>query len=158
MFKKFKALVENHIRKKIKKLGTDNGLEFCKSDFNEFYATQSIARHKILVGKPQENGVAELIDQTPLERARCMLSNANLWHRRDFWADAVLTAYYLVNRSPHSSIDFKIPEEVWSDNPVNYSILRVFGCSAYAHINNGKLSPRAIKCMFLGYAPESKGY
>ena len=25
-------------------------------------------------------------------------------------------------------------------------------------MNNGKLSPRAVKCMFLGYASESKGY
>jgi len=25
-------------------------------------------------------------------------------------------------------------------------------------VNNGKLAPRAIKCMFLGYAFESKGY
>ena len=28
----------------------------------------------------------------------------------------------------------------------------------WAHVNNGKLAPRAIKCMFLGYALESKGY
>ena len=28
----------------------------------------------------------------------------------------------------------------------------------YAHVNNGKLAPRAVKCMFLGYASESKGY
>jgi len=25
-------------------------------------------------------------------------------------------------------------------------------------VNNGKLAPRAVKCMFLGYASESKGY
>jgi len=25
----------------------------------------------------------------------------------------------------------------------------------YAYVNNGKLAPRAIKCMFLGYASES---
>lgn len=28
----------------------------------------------------------------------------------------------------------------------------------YAHVNNGKLVPRTVKCMFLGYASESKGY
>jgi len=36
MFKKFKALVENQTGRKIKKLRTDNGLEFCETDFNEF--------------------------------------------------------------------------------------------------------------------------
>jgi hypothetical protein len=29
--------------------------------------------------------------------------------------------------------------------------LRVFGCNAYAHVDNGKLEPRAFKCIFLGY-------
>jgi len=28
----------------------------------------------------------------------------------------------------------------------------------YAHVNNGKLAPRAVKCMVLGYASEYKGY
>jgi len=28
----------------------------------------------------------------------------------------------------------------------------------FAHMNDGKLAPRAIKYMFLGYAYESKGY
>jgi len=54
MFKKFKALVENQTGRKIKKLRTDNGLEF-----DEFYVVNGIARHKILVGKPQQNRVAE---------------------------------------------------------------------------------------------------
>jgi len=70
-----------------------------------------------------------------------MLSHAGLWHRRDFWAEAVSTACYLVNRSPQSSIDFKIPEEVWSGSPVDYSILKVFGCPACVHVNDGKLAP-----------------
>ena len=72
--------------------------------------------------------------------------------------EATSTAYYLVNRSPHSSVDFKISEEVWLGNPVDYSILRIFGCPTYAHVNDGKLAPRAIKCIFLGYASESKRY
>jgi len=87
-----------------------------------------------------------------------MLSNAGLWHRRDLWAEAASTACYLVNRSPHSALDFKVPEEIWSGNPVDYSNLRIFGCLAYAHVNDGKLAPRAVKCIFLGYASESKGY
>ena len=53
MFKKFKALVENQAGRKIKKLRTDNDLEFYESDFNEFCAIQAIARHKTLVRKPR---------------------------------------------------------------------------------------------------------
>jgi len=65
-------------------------------------------------------------------------------------------ACYLVNHSPHSSTDFKKSEEVWSGNSVDYAILRIFGCPVFAHVNDGKLAPRAIKCMFLGYASKSK--
>jgi len=36
----------------------DNLIEFCESKFNKFCATQGIARHKTLVGKPHQNGIA----------------------------------------------------------------------------------------------------
>jgi len=49
MFKKLKALLENQDGRKIKKIRTDNGLEFLESEFDEFYAVNSIARHKTLV-------------------------------------------------------------------------------------------------------------
>ena len=34
----------------------------------------------------------------------------------------------------------------------------MFGCAAYAHVDNGKLEPRAIKCVFLGYGSGVKAY
>ncbi|CAD6334611.1 unnamed protein product [Miscanthus lutarioriparius] len=42
--------------------------------------------------------------------------------------------------------------------PADYSQLRIFGCTAYAHVDNGKLEPRAIRCLFLGYGSGVKGY
>jgi hypothetical protein len=36
-FKQWKALVENQIGRKIKKLRTGNGLEFCNSEFNTLF-------------------------------------------------------------------------------------------------------------------------
>ena len=48
--------------------------------------------------------------------------------------------------------------EVWSGTPADYSHLKVFGCTAYAHVDNGKLEPRAIKCVFIGYGSGVKGY
>jgi len=85
-----------------------------------------------------------------------MLSNVGL--SKCFWAEAVNTACYLVNRSPSISIDFKTSEGVWSATLANYSHLRVFGCPAYFHVNDGKLEPRAKKGIFLGYATGVKGY
>ncbi|GJS90771.1 retrovirus-related pol polyprotein from transposon TNT 1-94 [Tanacetum coccineum] len=43
-------------------------------------------------------------------------------------------------------------------HPANYEMLRIFGCVAYSYVNQGKLKPRAIKCIFLGYPEGVKGY
>ncbi|XP_056691994.1 uncharacterized mitochondrial protein AtMg00710-like [Spinacia oleracea] len=96
------------------------------------------------------------MNRTLLERARCMLSQENLG--KYFWEEVVATACYLVNRSPHSALDFKSPLEVWYGKPVDYSSLRVFGCPTYIHVSDGKLEPRAKKCIFVGYGIGVKGY
>jgi len=109
-FKKWKALIENQTNKKIKRLRTDNGLEFCEGQFNEFCENEGIVRHRTVRKTPQQNGVAERMNRPLLERARCMLSTANL--SKDFWAEAINMACYLVNRSPYTAIECKTPVEV----------------------------------------------
>lgn len=96
------------------------------------------------------------MNRTLLERVRCLLSNAGL--SKEFWGEAVMTAAYLVNRCPSSTISFKTPLEKWTDKPPNLENLRVFGCVAYAHSREGKLDKRAKKCMFLGYPQGIIGY
>jgi hypothetical protein len=77
---------------------------------------------------------------------------------RHFWAEAASTACYLINRSPSIPLDKKTPIEVWSGTPLDYSQLRFFGCTAYAHVDNGKLDPRDVKCIFRGYGSGVKAY
>ena len=36
--------------------------------------------------------------------------------------------------------------------------MRIFVCTAYTHVDNGKLEPRAVKCIFLGYKSGVKGF
>lgn len=114
-FVEWKTLLEKQSGRQVKRLRTDNGLEFNEKEFNKFCADQGIARHCTCVDTPQQNGVAERMNRTLLERARCMLFSAGLGKR--FWAEAVHTACYLVSRSPHSSLEFKTPIEVWSGSP-----------------------------------------
>ncbi|XP_075106992.1 putative mitochondrial protein AtMg00710 [Nicotiana tabacum] len=77
---------------------------------------------------------------------------------KDFRAEAINRACYLVNKSPSTTIEFKTPFEVWSGSPADYSNLKIFGCLAYAHVRDGKLEPMTKKCIFLGYAIGVKGY
>ena len=75
-----------------------------------------------------------------------------------FWAEIITTVAFLINRCPSTTLSFKTPEEVWSGHPPDYSKLRVFGHSAYTHIRQDKLEPRALKCFFLGYPEGVKAY
>ncbi|GJX28380.1 hypothetical protein Tco_0236459 [Tanacetum coccineum] len=68
-----------------------------------------------------------------------------------FLAEAIVMAAYLINRSPSTSLGKKKPMDLWSGHLMNYEMLRIFGCVAYSNVNQGKLNPRAIKCIFLGY-------
>ena len=69
-----------------------------------------------------------------------------------------MTAAHLINLSPSTAIEFKTFELVWTDKFPNYSRLKVFGCAAYAHQTEGKLEPKSVKCVFLGYPDGVKGY
>ncbi|KAH9672650.1 hypothetical protein KPL70_017818 [Citrus sinensis] len=72
--------------------------------------------------------------------------------------EALNTACYLVNRSPSTAIDCKTPMELWSGRRADYTKFRIFGCTAYAHVKQGKLESKALKCRFLGYPEGVKGY
>ncbi|GKB73282.1 retrotransposon protein, putative, ty1-copia subclass [Tanacetum coccineum] len=155
-FKEWKQLVENQTGRKLKKLRMDNGLEFCNQEFNNLCKESGIARHLTVAGTPQQNGLAERMNMTLLNKVRCLLIQSGL--PDSFWAEATVTATYLINRSPSTTLEKKTPMDLWSGHPANYEMLRIFGCVAYSHVNQGKLKPRAIKCIFLGYPEGVKGY
>ncbi|PON58591.1 hypothetical protein TorRG33x02_290760, partial [Trema orientale] len=67
----------------------------------------------------------------------------------------------LINRGPSVPLDYRIPEEVWSDKEVNLSFLKIFGCLFYVHIgpaNRSELDPKSKKCFCIGYDDAEFGY
>ncbi|KAL0286258.1 UNVERIFIED_CONTAM: Retrovirus-related Pol polyprotein from transposon TNT 1-94 [Sesamum angustifolium] len=154
-FRKWKILVENQTGKKLKVLRTDNGLEFCNQSFSNLCDECGIKRHKTNPYTPQQNGVAERMNRTLLEKVRCMLISSGL--PKSFWGETLVTAAFLINRSPSVPLNGQIPESVWTGNAVDISSLRVFGCSAFVHQSVDKLAPRSQKCVFIGYPDGIKG-
>lgn len=142
IFKEWKIQIENQTDNKIKILRIDNRLEFCNYELNNFCKECSIVRHRTVTYTPQQNGIAERMNRTLLNKVRCMLLSFGL--PKLFWGEAVKTAAYLVNRTPTSALNYDIPESVWSRNLVDYSYLKFFGCAAYAHQNIGKLERRSL--------------
>jgi transposase InsO family protein len=88
-------------------LRTDNGREFYGNEFEEFCKKCGIARQKTTPYTPQQNGVAERMNRTLMEKSRCMLNGVGLG--KELWAEAVGIACYLVNRSPPSALDDTTP-------------------------------------------------
>ena len=95
------------------------------------------------------------MNRTLLERARCILSNAEL---KVFWQKRSIQPVILISRCPSISIGCKTSEEVWSAMPASYAHLRIFGCPTCFHVNDGKLEPRAKKTTFFVYGNGAKGY
>ncbi|GKA35499.1 retrovirus-related pol polyprotein from transposon TNT 1-94 [Tanacetum coccineum] len=159
VFKVYKARVELDSGKKIKCLRTDNGGEYTGDEFDTFSRQEEIKRQFTTAYTPQQKGVAERMNITLLEKARAMLATASL--RKSFWAEVVNTAYYVINRSPSTTVELKTPMEMWTGKPVNYSDFHIFGSLVYVMYNTQettKLNPKSKKCLFLGYADEVKGY
>ncbi|GFS46649.1 hypothetical protein Acr_00g0103530 [Actinidia rufa] len=90
---------------KLKCLKSDNGDEYCSSEFEDYCAANGIRRLKTVPKKPRQNGVAERMSRTILERARSMRLHAG--YLSNSWAEAVNTAVYLINRGP------SVPFELW---------------------------------------------
>ncbi|KMQ82180.1 retrovirus-related pol polyprotein from transposon tnt 1-94 [Lasius niger] len=78
-----------------------------------------------------------------------------------FWAEAVNTAVYLKNRSPHKAVRGKTPEEIWTGRMIDLSHLKVFGCLAYVHVPKNlknKWDVEGKPYLFVGYCEDTKGY
>ncbi|GJY95726.1 retrovirus-related pol polyprotein from transposon TNT 1-94 [Tanacetum coccineum] len=71
-------MVENETNLRVKCLKSDNGGEYSSREFIEYCAKNEIKRLKIVLETPQQNGVAERMNQTLNERAKSMRLHAGL--------------------------------------------------------------------------------
>jgi transposase InsO family protein len=111
-------MIEKPTKKKEKLLCTDNGMEFCSNEFNDYCGNEGIVRHHTIPYTPQQNVVAEHMNGTIISKACCMLSNAGM--SRCFWVELASITCYLINGSPSIPLDKKTPIKVWSGTPANY--------------------------------------
>ncbi|GJV54079.1 ribonuclease H-like domain-containing protein [Tanacetum coccineum] len=89
-FKNLNKLVKGNLKR------SDNGTEFKNRDVIEFCGSKGIKREYSNARTPQQNGVAERKNRTLIEAARTMLADSFL--PNTFWAEAVSTACYVLNR------------------------------------------------------------
>lgn len=134
-----------------KKLRIDNGGEYVNEALKEWCGKSGVEIEPTALHSPSQNGVAERFNRTLMELARAMLIARNL--PNFLWSEAVSYAAYLRNRAPTRALEGKTPHEAWTGEKPNVSHLREFGASVWIKIETpvSKLSPRAIKHVFVGF-------
>ncbi|GJY73199.1 putative ribonuclease H-like domain-containing protein, partial [Tanacetum coccineum] len=110
ILKDFIRQIENQLNQKVKTIRCDNGTEFKNKDVIEFCGSKGIKREYSNARTPQQNGVAERKNRTLIEAARTMLADSFL--PNTFWAEAVSTACYVLNRvlvtKPHNKTPYEL--------------------------------------------------
>ncbi|GJX89465.1 putative ribonuclease H-like domain-containing protein [Tanacetum coccineum] len=147
------------MNQKVKTIRSDNGTEFKNKDVIEFCGSKGIKREYSNARTPQQNGVAERKNRTLIEAARTMLADSFL--PNTFWAEAVSTACYVLNRvlvtKPHN----KTPYELLTGKIPIISYIRPFGChvtilNTIDHL--GKFAGKSDEGFLVGYSLQSKAF
>ena len=88
--------IESLYKLKVRRIRSDNGMEFKNHAVIEFCDAKGIHREYSAPYTPQQNGVAERKNRTLIEAARTMLADSKL--PIIFWNEAVANACYTLNR------------------------------------------------------------
>ncbi|PKU79659.1 Retrovirus-related Pol polyprotein from transposon TNT 1-94 [Dendrobium catenatum] len=157
-------MIQNQFGVKIRRFRSDNAKDYFNQTLFSYFQNEGIIHESSCVHTPQQNGVAERKNGHLLATTRAFLFHYNT--PKSYWGEALLTATYLINRLPSTALGLKSPMETLSsfypEFRTHHNIApKVFGCTAYVHIHSherGKLDPRALKCIFVGYSATQKGY
>ncbi|GIL67494.1 hypothetical protein Vafri_20882 [Volvox africanus] len=152
--KKVKTMIEaleNITGRRVKEVRTDRGTEFLNSAMGTYFGEKGIIHGTTVGYSPEQNGAAERLNRTLLEKTRAMLAESGLPLK--LWAEAMATANLLRNVSPVVGMAVT-PYEAFTGTKPDISHLRVFGCAAYAHVpkeKRNKLQPVSRKGVLVGY-------
>jgi transposase InsO family protein len=123
--KRFLRQAQNEFGLRIKKVRSDNGMEFKNSQIEGFLEEEGIKHEFSSPYTPQQNGVVERKNRTLLDMAKTMLDEYKTSDR--FWAEAINIACYSINRLYLHRILKKTSYELLTGKKPNVSYFRVFG-------------------------------
>ena len=131
-FQNFRVLVEKQTNMQVKCIRPDGGGEYFSNEFSDYLQKHGIRRQFTCRYTPQQNGVAKRKNKHIAEVARALMSEKNVPHT--YWAEAISTAIYIMNRTPTAAMHDVTLEEKFIGVKPNLSHLKVFGCIAYVHV------------------------
>ena len=138
LFSHFRAEIHTQFRVYVQNMRSDNAKEYMSKQFQSFMLQNDILHQTTCVDTPQ-NGVAKRKNRH-LETARALLFQMHV--PKHFWADAVSTSCFLINRMPSFVLDWATPFQTLFPHKSLFPIEpQVFGCICFVrdvrpHVSN----------------------
>lgn len=152
LFQEFIYCVENQFSTTVKVVRTDNGTEFLNQKLTACFADKGIVHQTTCVYTSQQNELVERKHMSLLNIARAIRFQSSL--PISFLGDCILTAAYLLNRTPSLLLNRLTPYEILFHTSPDFTLLRTFGCLCYATIlpqSHDKFAPdkEYVTCLTL---------
>lgn len=148
----------------IKTIRTDNGGEFTSEQIKTLCDNLGIEHQTTIRYSSHQNGISERANLTILNGIRASLISSGLpWK---YWSYALNHITFSRNLSPTITLKDSIPCLALEGKVPDFTYLHPFGAICYAvtqpidrlAAGSVKLAPRAVKCRFLGYCKDKRGY
>jgi hypothetical protein len=103
-YKEYEAWIQTQFGKRLKIVRSDGGSEYVNAQFDAHLSSRGTKHEKTAPYSPQQNGIAERLNQTLVSHARAMLLASNL--PKKLWPEALAYEKFLadpVSLSPRSA-------------------------------------------------------
>lgn len=140
IFCAFCAEIQTQFNLAVRVLRSDNAREYFSDPYQLYMSRHGMLQESSCVDTPPQNGVAERKNRHLLEVARALTFQMKV--SKVFWADAVSTACFLINRMPSSVLQGEI----------SFSVMYPTRClrlTSYTNCNSsvGRSKSRSSYCL-----------
>ena len=126
----------------IKALRTDRGGEYLSEEFQQHLKAASTEHRLTMHDTPTQNGVAERLNQTLIEKVCAMLHMSGL--PMTLWGEAVRHTVWLKNHTSTRALEGITPLQAVTSKQPDLSQIQEWGCAVWVHtVGALKLEPRA---------------
>jgi hypothetical protein len=153
-------MVKNKYKTTVGKWMSDVGGEYKSNLFIKMLKDEGIEILQSVPHTHQQNGRAEHIIRTLMEKSEAMRLEACL--PQSWWEFSLKHATHVYNRTPICHLSWQTPHQQLEKEKPSVGHLRVFGCGAeafiLAEVRTNKMAPKSELMTYLGNAPGSKGW
>ena len=103
-FQKWVTMIQNQHGCRVGYFRSDRRGEFMSAEFTAILEEHGICHETSAPYTPQQNRLAEHMNQTLIGGARTMLQHSGL--SKGFWAEALTVATHVFNRAPHKGLSW----------------------------------------------------